>query len=489
MNNQNDHAGYPADSGYETNMDTGTRARRLDRMTNTYNGNQNNGSVSEQNQHDQNTDNQRIVLNDSGQPSGRQRRLQNQTVAQQETVDKANSQSNTVKPQVYDRYHQTSNAQVSSGVVFGQATGDHTPVREYHQSTEQWRTQQTGYAQPTGGQIPVKKTPMPQGVTNEGHRPISDWQKTDPALRSVNPWQQSNETMSGFSKDDVDPSIAQDRSPNLYDKDNRFWGKAENQQKQDNERKANKQPTQTEDIKRIVKGILILVVVLVIAALIARYTIFSVNEITVMGNETVSTSDIIRWSGVRKGTYLLTVNEKDIRNSLAIEPKIELDYIEKGVPGHVTIAVKERKPVAYFNDCGIYYTVDKGRMVLAESEDMDDEQYSGLFELKGLSLKDTRVGLKLQLSDDEQGVIYESLIREIRVMQWLPMILEIDLSDLDSIRLMTTDHYSIVIGDDQNIHAKLRAMTLVREKLISMGLSKGTIDVSDYEHPFYLPSV
>lgn len=488
MSNPYHHSENPAASGHETNIDTGNRPRRLNRNGYTNEGIQDGKVIPERNSYRQDTDRQPTEQN--AQPSGRQRRLQSQYTSSQLPLTNAHGQTTDNQYPIKGEYSQTTGGQMPIPNGFSQSTGSQNRLQsENRQATGEQNPLQNGYYQNTGSQRVYRNGAVLANGQPERKRPLSDWQKTDPALRPVSSWQKSNETMSGFSRDDVDPSIAQDRSPNLYDKDNSFWNKDPNHIAKDDRQNTQSPQTKPYDGKRLIKVIAVLILLLVAGALITRFTIFNVSEITVKGNSAYSAEDIIRWSNVKIGMNLLSVNEKDVKNSLESVWHIELDYVEKGIPGHVTIAVKERKPVAYFKDLGIYYTVDQGRMVLDMSEVMDKSQFDGLLELKGLSLKDARVGLKLQLSNEKQGLICESLIREIRVMQSLSLIQEIDLSDLNSIRLVTADRYTVVMGDDRDIHAKLRAMTLVREKLISMGLQEGTIDVSEFEHPFYIPSV
>ena len=479
MNEQYNHSENSADHDHEMKTETGYRSRRSYRNNGMSNVNPSGDTIPERNLYRQDTENQRITRKEY-----RQRNNMDQSAAVQippkngyeptggsySVTQNSNLQTTGEQIPIKETYKQTTPHMFPVSDGYGQQTGEQNPIN-------------AGIGQSTGEHIPLKKEYDQPSGSMKRNRPLADWQ-TDPSMRAVNSWTQTEEAMSGFNRYDVDPNIAQDRSPNLYDKDNNFW-------KKDSDKKGKE--TKVHNVKTVsaasfIKIVVVLVALLIVAAVIARNTIFSVNEITVKGNEAYSAEDIIKWSGIRKGMYLLTVNKSDVEKNLSIEPHIELDYVEKEVPGRVTIAINERKPVAFFNDCGILYTVDKSRMVLDMSEDMNS-QFNGLFELKGLSLQDTRVGLKLQLSNEAQGVVWESLVREIRVMQLLPMIQEMNLNDMKSIRLMTKEGYTIIMGDGQDIHAKLRAMTLVREKLISMGLLKGIIDVSDYEHPVYIPTV
>ena len=43
------------------------------------------------------------------------------------------------------------------------------------------------------------------------------------------------------------------------------------------------------------------------------------------------------------------------------------------------------------------------------------------------------------------------------------------------------------LGSEEDIHAKLRAFLITREKVLQMGYAKGTIDVTDPGRPTYMP--
>ena len=64
---------------------------------------------------------------------------------------------------------------------------------------------------------------------------------------------------------------------------------------------------------------------------------------------------------------------------------------------------------------------------------------------------------------------------------------ELDMSSMDSIYLTTRDEFFVRLGSEDDLHAKLRAFLITREKVLQMGYAKGTIDVTDPGRPTYLP--
>ena len=69
----------------------------------------------------------------------------------------------------------------------------------------------------------------------------------------------------------------------------------------------------------------------------------------------------------------------------------------------------------------------------------------------------------------------------------MDQILELDLSDMDNLFLVSTDGYSVRLGNSENLHAKLRAMLMTLDWLRQEGYGAGTVDVSVPVNPTYIP--
>ena len=72
-------------------------------------------------------------------------------------------------------------------------------------------------------------------------------------------------------------------------------------------------------------------------------------------------------------------------------------------------------------------------------------------------------------------------------MKGIDLLRELDMSSMDSIYLTTRDDFFVRLGSEDDLHAKLRAFLITREKVLQMGYAKGTIDVTDPGRPTYLP--
>ena len=218
------------------------------------------------------------------------------------------------------------------------------------------------------------------------------------------------------------------------------------------------------------------------------YVIFTVRDIRIVGNDQIPASEIIRLSGIRTGTPLLSVSGETVEQRLKQNPALKYRYLEKEMPGTVILAVKEREACCWMTWNGILYTMDKQRMVLYETEDLTIRPAT-LVRVDGLEIRSTAiVGQTLVLDRPEQQEIFSNLFLELKVLGCTELIEEADLSNISSLLLTTRDGFTVALGDASNIHAKLRAMLITREEVIRRDYQGGVINVILPENPVFSPA-
>lgn len=336
---------------------------------------------------------------------------------------------------------------------------------------------------------------------NDGN--LKDWQKNTwfgPAPANSNP----------FEEPENAPELLEARSSNVSNHTGSFWNTQEQtgyqydtgelkRQSGENIRERRKQRPQERRISLRAMGAVIL---LLLAAFLATYFgVFRIRNIRVIGNNMVSSADIIRFSGIRRGSSILSLSEEETGRRLnagavssAAETgnytyyTLQFRYLEKELPDTVTIAVREREACCFLTWCGIMYVMDKNGMVLYESENPEMRNQVALVEVKGMDIRSgAHLGQTMVLSSTAQELVFRDLFLEMKVLGCTDQIMEADLSNLSSILLTTRDHFTVSLGNGESLHAKLRSMMLVREKLKEMGKTSGSITVSNPETPFYSP--
>ena len=332
---------------------------------------------------------------------------------------------------------------------------------------------------------------------------LKDWQKNTwfgPAPANSNP----------FEEPESAPELLQERSSSVSNRTGTFWQTQEQTgyqyntgelKKANTPRRTSQQVREPRERRVSLRTLAIVFVVLLGAFLAVYFGVFRIREIRVVGNTSVSASDIIRFSGIRRGDSILRLSEDETERRLyaaAISAanetgnynyyKLQFRYLEKEMPGTVTIAVREREACCFVTWCGIMYVMDKSGMVLYETEDPAMRDGVLLVEVKGLDIRSgAHLGQSVVLSSATQELIFRDLFMEMKVLGCTELIREADLSNPSSILLTTRDNFTVSMGSSESIHAKLRSMLLVREELLKMGKSGGAISVVNPETPNYSP--
>ena len=315
---------------------------------------------------------------------------------------------------------------------------------------------------------------------------VRDWQRNTwfgPAPVNPNPFEEPEDA----------PELKEIRSANVTEHAGDFWNSPEKSNTgpapsgkpagSGVRSKAGKIKARPRTFRLIAGGVIFIVALL----LILRFAVFSVKQIYVNGNSTISAEEVIRASGIHRGDYILSLNEKTVEERITSDYRLQFRYMATQLPSTVLISVREREPCCWLTYCGIMYVMDKNRMVLYESEN-PAEQPQNLVEIKGLEVRsNTLVGQYINLGNEAQQSIFTELFLEMKVLGCIDKIKEADISNTGSILLLTREGYTAALGDRNNLHAKLRSLLLVQDELKQQGYSGGTISVTNPEAPIYTP--
>ena len=348
-------------------------------------------------------------------------------------------------------------------------------------------------APPRGGEPQPRRTAGGNGA-GQGEGQVRDWQRDTwygPAPAYGNP----------FDEPEDAPELRDSRSENVNEHLGEFWDQQTTgyqytgANRSAGERKAAPRRNRTKASSKAAgrspgagKILLILICLLIGTWITLRFTIFNLQDIRVEGNQVLTDDEILRISGIQAGDSLLRLDESEVEKRINGDYRLQFRYLEKKIPGQATLRIREREACCWFTYGGILYTMDKNRMIMFETEDLNLRP-AELMEVKGLKIRSgCRVGQTLTLNDTSQETLISGLFLEMKVLGCTKLIQEADLSNTGSLLMMTRDGYTVSMGDMTNLHAKLRSTLLVREKLREMELSGGTISVINPENPVYSPS-
>ena len=234
------------------------------------------------------------------------------------------------------------------------------------------------------------------------------------------------------------------------------------------------------------------VVLAVLATLmvLACSQVFKVRGILIVGNRNVSKEDIIALSGVREGDNLLSLSDAELKKNLERNWYIEYIGHEFDYRGTLTLHIDERMGMGVVNVFGLYYVVDASGMVLECAGSAYPDTVAGP-KLTGLVWEDNSrvtVGNKLPVRDSGQLEAVQRVLKALDSTNLLGRASNLDVKNLDNMKILTTDGASVVLGDDRNLETKLliaREVLAVREPLGTVMGAK--IDVSSGREAHYIP--
>ena len=311
-----------------------------------------------------------------------------------------------------------------------------------------------------------------------------------------------------FEEPEQAPELREKRSENLYSRDEPFWERvvddpdASGNFRRDVNYWNHPDVMDTDRLLHVdndtalqkigkflgsgaVKKFLGIVAVVVLVAVALFGTVFRVHAIHVSGNTSVLEADIIRLSGLKVGQSSMTIDDEAVMRKIESNRYLRCTLVDVQW-NSVTIHVKERVPAVYINHNGMIVTLDNRGYVLEESL-AAATGYENLVKVSGMNVRRCALGQQISLHSNTQLETYTQILVELKAMKGIDLLRELDMSSMDSIYLTTRDDFYVRLGSEEDIHAKLRAFLITREKLLEMGHAKGTIDVTDPGRPTYMP--
>ena len=133
------------------------------------------------------------------------------------------------------------------------------------------------------------------------------------------------------------------------------------------------------------------------------FNVFNFDELKIVGNETVSSEELFRLSGLKFGENLLDIDVQRAAERINANPFIERVSISRDLPHTIAMRVMERKPFVLISQ-GRFYAIDKsGHLLPSRShKNFDLPIITGIEELSlpymGNKVDDLRFGKALDVA-------------------------------------------------------------------------------------------
>lgn len=231
--------------------------------------------------------------------------------------------------------------------------------------------------------------------------------------------------------------------------------------------------------------VVLTLVLLFAAAFLVNGSLLRIRSVGVVGNRNFSWEQIVEAAGLHGGIGYFSLNEKKIAENINANRYLVFEKMEKHFPDSVTLYIRERTPSANVQVMGISYVMDEEGMVLERLGNVQPE--NGLLTVTGFLARDIRVGQIISAAMARQLEAYQLLMEEVLLQGFASQVAELNLSNPDSLYLITSDGYTAHLGNTQELRAKIGTVRGVVAKLREMGRRGGMLEASVPAVATYMP--
>lgn len=223
----------------------------------------------------------------------------------------------------------------------------------------------------------------------------------------------------------------------------------------------------------------LLSVVVISAAIVAAVTLFfRVDTITVSGTMQYSSDEIIKASGVEKGSNLFLLNKYEISDAIIHQlPYVSSVSINRKLPDTLLIEVTDSNQGGVIAQNGVYWVVSSSGKLLGERK----EAGSGAL-IQGLKLEKPKAGEQMKPAEGEERKA-DQLLTLFGVLEEKGMLQgvgSIDFSQDGVILMEYAERYTVKFRYGADFSYKLTYLNAVMEALEEQGDQRsGTIDMTN----------
>lgn len=255
--------------------------------------------------------------------------------------------------------------------------------------------------------------------------------------------------------------IKKEKKNTEYQQKSKKKVKAESERKQRNKHTKRKKSKKKKINKKVIGCFSIIILIAIIIVLALTAPIFNITDITVNGNNQVSTNMIINLSGLRKGENIFKFNNT-VKQKIKENTYIESVNVKRKLPGTVIISVEERTVKYQINLINSYVYIDKNGYILENSSEKKDVPV-----IVGLAIKEEEMlnEKRLKIEDLEKLNDIIKIIDSAKTINIDNLITEINTENKENYVLyLESKGKKINIGDTSNLTNKMLYVQKILEK-------------------------
>lgn len=210
--------------------------------------------------------------------------------------------------------------------------------------------------------------------------------------------------------------------------------------------------------------------------------VFVVERIVVQGGGAF-TEAVAAASGVEVGQSVFSLKEGDVRDGVDALGVVYLDEYRLRLPNKLELKVLEREPSAMLRCGDGLLLIDGGGCAVELLEEAPD---TDLLYLSGVELASYRPGHAIEAADG-RAKLYRQINAALEALHAQMYVSEIDLSEVEKLRLITRGGILVELGDAANLGEKISLAKAAVADLEAQGAGGGTLHLSGASRADYSP--
>lgn len=228
-----------------------------------------------------------------------------------------------------------------------------------------------------------------------------------------------------------------------------------------NNKKNKKETKKKRIIKKILKWTSLVIVLLVALVFFMMSPLFNVTEITVLGNNGVSTETIISLSQIEIGSNIYKASKEIIKKRIKENAYIESIEVKRRLPNKIELEVKERKTSYMLEYAGSFaYINNQGYILEVSNEKLDVPIIEGYT----TNVEELQAGKRLNKEDLSRLEMILKITESKESNEVLEKINRINIEDKQNYTLKMEEEKKIVyLGDATKLNSRMVYLKAVLE--------------------------
>ena len=240
-------------------------------------------------------------------------------------------------------------------------------------------------------------------------------------------------------------------------------------------------------IKKAIMSLVLAAAILSVGIVLVFSLFFKINTVTIVGKSVYKPEKIWEKSGITGGDNLFRVDEEELSNILSTQlPYIKNATIKRELPDTLVIEIESTEAVACIENGKTYIILDSQGKVLEKAA---AELKETLPIIRNVSAKTVEEGSVIELKNAKRNEALPQLLSAIEASE-LDSLTEIDLNNVNDIKIKYDDRIVLKVGNLTNLEKKLaRGKKAIDNENEINAYAEGSLDLKTDPYAFFKAGV